>query len=175
LSEFDNEASSLNDFDDSPNYLYESDDSKDCFSDSEIQNSCLSKDLENINGSMKRLLSTDIEQSGPNKRSQRDCSQKKPLNDLFMSFNIDEFGLRIPKWGGLLVDKKNLELGFNLSNTCKIDYFLLCLWTCTRLNTELNDVISRLSFRKRQYLIDIITSIEFIQWNKAKSIWIQKF
>jgi hypothetical protein len=175
LSEFDDGVSSLNDFDDSTNYLCESDDSKDCFCDSGIQNSCLSKDLENINESMKRLLSTDIEQSGPNKRSQRDCSQKKPLNDSFMSFNIDEFRLRIPKWGGLLVDKKNLELGFSLSNTCTIDYFLLCLWTCTRLKTKINDEINRLRFPKRQDLIDIITSIEFIQWNKAKSIWIQQF
>ncbi len=106
MSEFDNVVSSLNDFDDSTNYLCESDDSKDCFSDSGIQNSCLSKDLENINGSMKRLLSTDTEQSGPNQRSQRDCSQKKSLRDLLMSFNIDESRLRIPIWGGLLVNKK---------------------------------------------------------------------
>jgi hypothetical protein len=32
-----------------------------------------------------------------------------------------------------------------------------------------------LSFDKTQYLIDIINSIEFIQWNKAKSIWILMF
>ena len=175
LSIYDDEVSCLNDFDDSNNNLCESDDSKDCFSDSGIQNSCLTKDLENINESMKRLLSTDIEQSGPNKRTQRDCSQKKPLNDSFMSFNIDEFRLRIPKWGGRLVDKKNYELGFNLTNTCTIDYFLLSLWTCTRLKTKLYDQINRLSFHKKQDLIDVITSIEFIQWNKAKSIWILQF
>ncbi len=43
------------------------------------------------------------------------------------------------------------------------------------MKTKLNDQISHLSFQKKQDLIDIITSIELIQWNKAKSIWIQQF
>ena len=43
------------------------------------------------------------------------------------------------------------------------------------MKTKLYDQISHLSFQKKQDLIDIITSIEFIQWNKAKSIWIKQF
>jgi hypothetical protein len=43
------------------------------------------------------------------------------------------------------------------------------------LVTNLYSQIISLRFQKKQFLIDIITSIEFIQWNKAKSIWILHF
>ena len=94
--------------------------SDDCFSDNgnEIYRSNKAEltQLNDLNESMKRLLSTDVEQLAP-KRSQN------------VGLNIDHFQLRIPQWGGYLVDIKNNELGFNLTNSCTIDH--LSLWSCT--------------------------------------------
>ena len=72
--------------------------------------------------------------------------------------------------------EKNIQIKtFKIVNTCTIDYFLLSLWACFRLNNKISNEILHLSFDKTQYLIEIINSIEFIQWNKAKSIWILMF
>ena len=48
-------------------------------------------------------------------------------------------------------------------------------WACTHLKVNLQNQIINLGFQKKQLLIDIITSIEFLQWNKAKSIWVLHF
>jgi hypothetical protein len=166
---------------DSVDCLSEFDDSDECFIDSGIPNDYLStiaskndlknhfddscnNDLNELNSSMKRLLSNDVDELIPNKRSTR--SQNKH-NDI--GLNINDFKLRIPNWGGQLVNEKNNQLGFNITNTCTIDYFLLSLWASSRLRTKIIDIINPSTFTQKQDFINIINSIEFIQWNKAKS------
>ena len=116
---------------------------------------------------MKRLMSTDVDELVPNKRSTR--SQNKH-NDI--GLNLNDFKLRIPNLGEQLVNEKNNQLGFNITDTCTIDYFLLSLWACSRIRTKIKDTINCSTFMKKQDFINIINSIEFLQWNKAKSIWI---
>ncbi len=116
---------------------------------------------------MKRLLSNDVDELLSNKRSTR--SQNKH-NDI--GLNIKDFKLRIPNLGGQLVNEKNNQLGFNITDTCFFDYFLLSLWASSRLRTKIIDIINSSTFMQKQDFINIINSIEFIQWNKAKSTWI---
>jgi hypothetical protein len=80
--------------------------------------------------------------------------------------------LRIPNWGGQFVNEKNNQLGFNITDTCTFDYFLLSLWASSRLRTKIIDIINSSIFMQKQDFINIINSIEFFQWNKAKSTWI---
>jgi hypothetical protein len=139
LSEFDNSSDCLSEFDNSSDCLSEFDDSVECFIDSGIQNTNLStipskndldnhfddssnNDLNELNASMKRLMSTDVDELVPNKRSTR--SQNKH-NDI--GLNLSDFKMRIPNWGGQLVNEKNNQLGFNITDTCTIDFFLLSL------------------------------------------------
>ena len=111
----------LSEFDNSSDCLSEFDDSVECFIDSGIQNTNLStipskndldnhfddssnNDLNELNASMKRLMSTDVDELVPNKRSTR--SQNKH-NDI--GLNLNDFRLRIPKWGGQLVNEKKIN------------------------------------------------------------------
>jgi hypothetical protein len=156
-----------------------SNESNDSLSESEFSNNCFSEsgldnndDIDDLNKSYKRLLSVDTDEQQAIKRPTR--SQNKTSNALCL--NIEDFKLRIPEWGGQIVNGKNIQIkNFKIVNTCTIDYFLLSLWACFRLNNKISNEILHLSFDKSQYLIDIINSIEFIQWNKAKSIWILMF
>ena len=124
---------------DSTDCLSEFDDSVECFIDSGNQNTNLSTipsnndldnhfddssnyDLNELNASMNRLMSTDVDEFVPNKRSTR--SQNKH-NDI--GLNLNDFKMRIPNWGGQLVNEKNNQLGFNITDTCTIDFFLLSL------------------------------------------------
>ncbi len=124
---------------DSTDCLSEFDDSVECFIDSGNQNTNLSTipsnndldnhfddssnyDLNELNASMNRLMSTDVDEFVPNKRSTR--SQNKH-NDI--GLNLNDFKMRIPNWGGQLVNEKNNQLGFNITDTCTIDNFLLSL------------------------------------------------
>jgi len=153
----------------SNDFLCKNDYSNDCFSESGLDNN---NGIDDLNKSLKRLLSVDTDEQQAIKRPSR--SQNKTSNALCL--NIEDFKLRIPEWGGQIVNGKNIQIkNFKIVNTCKIDYFLLSLWACFRLNNKISNEILHLSFDKTQYLIDIINSIEFIQWNKAKSIWILMF
>ena len=151
--------------------LIESDYSNDCFCESGLENN---NGIDDLNKSFKRLLSVDTDEQQAIKRPTR--SQNKTSNALYSCLNIEDFKLRIPEWGGHIVNGKNIQIKtFKIVNTCTIDYFLLSLWACFRLNNKISNEILHLSFDKTQYLIEIINSIEFIQWNKAKSIWILMF
>ena len=55
-----------------------------------------------------------------------------------------------------------------------IDYFLLFLWTSSKLNDKIVDKIIASLFPEKNDLIEIINKIELIQWNMAKSTWILK-
>ena len=107
----------LSEFDNSADFLSEFDDSVKSFIDSGIQNTILStipsnndldnhfddssnNDLNELNASMKRLMSTDVDELVPYNRSTR--SQKKH-NDI--GLNLNDFKMRIPNWGGQLVNE----------------------------------------------------------------------
>jgi hypothetical protein len=109
------------DLDTSNDFFSECEFSNDCFSDSEVQ-----IQVDEIDKSLKRLLSIDTEEINPSKRATR--SKNNVLYDC--SFNKEDFRFRIPKWGGELVDGKNTQLNYRIMNSCTIDYFLLSLWAC---------------------------------------------
>jgi hypothetical protein len=144
-------------------------DSSDESSDSETKSIISCGSLNELNRSMKRLLSTDTEDLNLKKRMKTRFSGK--IHNT-ASLDLSNFKLRISNWGGKIVDEMNNELGFKIVDTCTIDYFLLAIWTCKKLNNQIIDKIMGLLFSKKQHLIDIINSVEDVEWNKAKSVWI---
>ena len=73
--------------------------SNDCFSESGLENN---NGIDDLNKSFKRLLSVDTDEQQAIKRPTR--SQNKTSNALCL--NIEDFKLRIPEWGGHIVNGK---------------------------------------------------------------------
>lgn len=82
------------------------------------------------------------------------------------------FVSRIPKWGGIFVDKNNNNTSISLTNTCTIDYFLLALWTTWKLSKNW-DLSTQPFAQINSNIQNIINSIENLEWDRAKSIWIR--
>ena len=64
---------------------------------------------------------------------------------------------------------------YSFANTCSIDYLLLCLWFCKKLNNNLFNELKDNSLMDALLVKKIISIVEWIDendWNKAKSIWI---
>jgi hypothetical protein len=92
---------------------------------------------------------------------------------------LDQFTLRVPKWGGRCVlneshssyqDYKNVRL----SNTCSVDYLLLAVWLSKEINPEIPYLITQYkSFPiLSSSLLKVIDFIENMKWNEAKSSWL---
>ena len=79
------------------------------------------------------------------------------------------FFSNIPKWGGKLI-KSNFKKPVKLLNTCAIDYFLLALWTSSKLSK--NILINLKNSEIKEKIASIIGFIDSNNWNKAKSIWL---
>ena len=85
----------------------------------------------------------------------------------YENYSIELLKTRIPKWGADIIynNKK-----YYLSNTCTIDYFLLALWFIHKIDNNFIQNIPILEFT--QTLKEIIMSIEQLDWNKAKQLWV---
>jgi hypothetical protein len=123
---------------------------------------------QNIDKSFKRMLSISNESTelGSKKTTTQRINTGKSSSNIF---DICAFEERIPNWCARIVDRNNNDLGFKITNTCTIDNFLLAFWVSSQLNNSILNLCSR------NDLLDIINSFQHIEWNKAKSIWLQEF
>lgn len=123
----------------------------------------IESDKEELNESFKRLLSiTDND------------NRSKKIKNKSINYDMDDFFLHIPNWGGSLVDENNNLLQIEIRDTCTIDYLLLAFWFSSKLSNKpisfLKETVHR---EKADYILKIIKNIESNSWNATKSIWIQ--
>jgi hypothetical protein len=122
---------------------------------------------EDLNESFKRLLSIT-----------EDDNQSKKIKTKTNHDNhniLDDFFKHIPYWGGHLVDDNNNLLSVQIENTCTIDYLLLALWTSSKLSNKIICFLNETFYHEKAgFILNIIENIDSKNWNKAKSIWIQK-
>lgn len=111
----------------------------------------IDQNLEDANESFKRLLSTASESD--NKRLKACLTEA-------------EFIVSIPKWGGFFKDENGHTIA--LTNTCTIDYFLLAIWTASRLNDSIPTSDDPFYFTTKQ----IIHHIDNHEWNHSKKIFV---
>ena len=78
------------------------------------------------------------------------------------------FRIHIPQWGARILYCK-IPNTF-VSNTCSIDYYLLAMWVLSKLNP--NFTINLPNLPQTQFLLNIITHIENLNWDMARQIWI---
>jgi hypothetical protein len=93
---------------------------------------------------------------------------KHQINNEFESLLLNH----IPSWGGRITHGEHKD--FKIINTCTIDYFLLGIWFASKLKS---DIINQLNQMSTEYdiiksILEVISSIELNDWNRAKSIWI---
>ena len=104
--------------------------------------------------------------SQPNKQ---DVVSPKKLKVTEKQSENSWFFSNIPKWGGKLI-KLNFKKPVKLLNACTIDYFLLALWTSSKLSK--NILINLKNSDIKEKIASIIGFIDSNNWNKAKSIWL---
>ena len=86
----------------------------------------------------------------------------------YLSF--EQLNRYIPKWGAQI---KNCEFkNVHVSNTCTIDYYLFCFFILYKTMPRFIETIPELE--PTIFLKEIIKSIDALDWNKAKEIWILK-
>jgi hypothetical protein len=88
----------------------------------------------------------------------------------------------LPAWGGKIELESTHSLfssfstlpKYSISNTCSIDYLLFCVWTATKLNDEIVDILQNhfVDNSLNSLVKKIIANIEENKWNAAKSLWI---
>ena len=88
-----------------------------------------------------------------------------------------QFREHIPSWGG--TSNFNYEdegerfkisnKRFRFVNTCTVDYYLLAMWSASKLSPIINEYL--LNNSKSQVICKLIKLIDDKQWNKAKTLW----
>jgi hypothetical protein len=95
------------------------------------------------------------------------------------SSKIQCFLNHLPLWGGKIELESDHSMftqyaKHSISNSCSIDYLLLCLWTSYYLNKDFLQLLN--SFQIKASLTEcinkVISLIDVNKWNAAKSIWI---
>ena len=92
---------------------------------------------------------------------------------------VIDFLNHLPSWGGKVeLDSSHIFYEtykkFSLSNTCSIDYLLLCIWFIYKIKSNVFDLLFATDIDKTflDKVSQLVHSINEHRWNLAKSIWI---
>lgn len=115
-----------------------------------------------------------------------DKNDSNKQNKKQLSFDLNNFTLHIPNWGGKIVvvnqdatsrnyfEQYNQFNQLKITNTCTIDYFLLAIWYSSQLSDNCKLFLEK--HKKNNKTLEIveriITLIDQLQWDRAKTIWI---
>ena len=104
------------------------------FDDEEIDEEFIMQSIsqtEEIQSSFKRMLS--VSNISSELGSKKKSTQRLIIDNYIESiFDMSNFEIRIPHWGGKIVDENNNDIGIIIVNTCTIDNFLLAIWVCSK-------------------------------------------
>jgi len=156
-------------------------------SDQTKQNSINSQMSESLKRELSFQTMTEISSTG--KKSQTEIqTQSTQLDSAYMSSTpslaiqfplaVESFISHLPGWGGRIEFESSRSMPYQrhlLSNTCPIDYLLLCIWTSYKLNQRILALIEEFRVLNEllvKTLLKIINYIHENQWNMAKSIWV---
>lgn len=89
----------------------------------------------------------------------------------------------LPRWGGIItsipLSSRSFELkGYQVTNTCTIDYLLLAIWFSSKLSTFiLNSLETLLNINEDNmngfvYLQSVINYIDEMKWDHARTLWV---
>lgn len=143
-----------------------------------IHNQIPSNDLNDLSSSIKRSCSITFETQ--TSKSQKTLSQTFNLSQISSKSNHNTFRFRyfsshIPDWGGKIrsqSDDSKKYNDLNIINTCSIDYFLLSIWCCSKLNSIIKLKIDSKQDDVYSNISKIIELIDKYHWNEAKTIWL---
>ena len=85
----------------------------------------------------------------------------------------------LPKWVRICILDKNHEFYHSYNkpkfiNTCFIDYLLLSIWICQKINQYTIKILEEKFNSHNQLIANILKTFKYIdqkEWNKAKSVW----